>query len=185
MVQQCPGTTCTVLLFPPLEIASVQPRADTSTMSVEAVEFEIDSQRYGLPLPAVVEIVRAVAIASLPKAPRVIEGVINWRGRVTPVLDARLRFGHRPRALDPSQHFILLRADSRVVAMRVDRATDIVTIDDADIEPLSASVPRAEYVAGVAKTSRGVVLIHDPVAFLTESESEALDQALERGGTTP
>lgn len=151
-------------------------------MSIDLLQFEIASQRYALPLHDVVEVVAAVAVARLPSAPRIIEGVIDVRGRIVPVLDMRARFQHPPRELDPSEHFILARAGARVVALRADRAIDITRLESADIERLESSVARPKFVAGVAKTADGVVLIHHVADFLSESESEALDRALDEGG---
>ena len=58
----------------------------------EVLVFEVEGQRYGLPTADVRELVRAVTITPLPNAPAVIEGVVNVRGRVLPVLDMRARF---------------------------------------------------------------------------------------------
>lgn len=144
----------------------------------EFLVFEVAGQKYGLPTEDVRELVRAVAITPLPSAPRAIEGVVNVRGRVLPVLDVRARFSLPARALDPADHFIVAVAGSRGVILRVDRATHLAMIDEACIQAPETLAPHAGYVAGVAKVDGGMVLIHDLATFLSAAEGAALDQAL-------
>ena len=117
---------------------------------------------------------RAVAITPLPSAPPLIEGVVSVRGRILPVLDVRARFRLPPRALDPSDHFIVAAAGRRGVILRVDRATHLAQVDDATAAPAGGA-----YDAGVATLEDGLVLVHDLAAFLSASEAAALDVALE------
>jgi purine-binding chemotaxis protein CheW len=137
--------------------------------------FQLDAYRFGIAAADVVETVRAVMIAALPKAPPIVEGVINLRGRILPVLDIRARFRLPPKPIDPDDHLIIARTSERVVALRVDRVSDFASISDADIVH-AADVPSVgAMVTGVAKLSDGLVIIHDFAAFLTGAESAALD----------
>lgn len=147
--------------------------------AVELLVFELDDQRYALYLTAVREVVRAVALTRLPGAPGVVEGAINLRGRVVPVLDLRARFGLRPKPVDPDQHLILASAGGRLVALRTDRATRLTTVPVSGIDSAAEVTPAARQIAGVAKLPDGLVLIHDVEAFLTQAESEMLEAALE------
>ncbi len=150
------------------------PETDTTQVLV----FEVGGRRFGLPAAVVREVVRAVETLPLPKAPAVVEGVINVRGKVVPVLDVRGRFRLPPKPLEPADHLIIARAGGRVVALRVDRATDLVRLDAADVEEARGIVPGAEYVTWVAKLPNELVLIHDLETFLSRAESAALTQAL-------
>ena len=135
-------------------------------------------QTYGLPTADVRELVRAVTITPLPNAPAVIEGVVNVRGRVVPVLDVRARFRMPAKALDPSDHFIVASAGARGVILRVDRATHLALVDEASVQPPETLGPSATYVAGVAKLEGGLVLIHDLTTFLSAAETASLDAAM-------
>ena len=146
--------------------------------NVEALLFEISAQRYALPLCDVTEVLRAVAIRSLPKAPAITLGIIDVRGEIIPVLDVRGRFALPPKPLDPSDHFLLGQAGPRRVALHVDRALGISMLA---VVPLAAAgnLPGAlEHVAGIAATESGLVLIHDLHAFLSQAEAEQLEAAL-------
>jgi purine-binding chemotaxis protein CheW len=144
----------------------------------EVLVFEVEGQRYGLPSADVRELVRAVTITPLPNAPAAIEGVVNVRGQVLPVLDIRARFRLPAKPLDPSDHFIVASAGPRGVILRVDRATHLALIDDASVQPPQTLGPSATYLAGVAKLDDGLMLIHDLKTFLSAAETTSLDEAL-------
>ena len=142
--------------------------------------FLVDDVQYAVRSDAVAEIVRAVAVTPLPNAPDVIEGIIDVRGRIVPVFDLRLRFGRRSRPVVPADHFILVRAATRLAALHVDRVLDLIDVDPTAIDPMGAQVPSAAQVAGVALLPDGMALIHDVDAFLSAAEAASLDSALER-----
>lgn len=144
----------------------------------EILVFELGSQRYGLSIGDVIETVRAVAVTPLPQAPPIVEGIINFRGKVVPVLDIRARFHHGPRKMQVQDHLILARAGERQVALRVDRAADLVRIPPEDLEMSKIEVPGSDYITGVARLPDGLVLIHDLGSFLSETETEKLAQSL-------
>ena len=149
-----------------------------STGTREILVFEAGGQRYGLPIVDVRELVRAVAITPLPDAPAVIEGIVDVRGRVLPVLDVRARLRLPAKALEPSDHFIVASAGARGVILRVDRAVHLATIDDASVQPPETLGAGGSHLAGVARLEDGMVLIHDLATFLTAAENMALDEAL-------
>lgn len=149
---------------------------------IEILVFEAGGRRFALPSRDVAELLRAVTIVPLPKAPAIVEGVINVRGTLVPVLDIRSRFRLPPSAIEHTDHLIVARAGQRLVALRVQRALDLVRIEPSDIEDAKKIVPGAEYVAGVAKLADGLVLIHDLQTFLSEAESAALGESLAAGG---
>jgi purine-binding chemotaxis protein CheW len=122
--------------------------------SAKFLTFAIASQRFGIRVEDVQEIVRAVRLAHLPKAPLVIEGLIDLRGTVIAVLDIRSRFGLPSKAVAPADHLIIARARERVVGIRVDRAMDVLTLRERDIGDISDIAPTSEYIAGVAKNPR-------------------------------
>jgi purine-binding chemotaxis protein CheW len=92
----------------------------------EILVFEVDGRRFGLPAAEVRELLRAVAIVPLPMAPPAVEGVVNLRGRVVPVLDLRARLGLPARAVATTDHMIVAQSSGGLVALRVDRALDLV-----------------------------------------------------------
>ncbi len=137
------------------------------------------TSRYGLPLEVTREVLRATSIASLPRAPEIIEGIIDIRGALVPVLDIRSRFRAARKPLHPSDQFVIADAGQRTVALRVDQVTGIEAIEAEAIDDAKAVVPQVEYVAGVARLADGLVLLHDLGTFLSAAEAEQVDDALE------
>lgn len=161
-----------------MDVGAVVAVRSPTTMAgaLDILIFEIGSVRYALPSADVRELHRAVAIVPLPKAPPIVEGLINVHGSVVPVLDVRSRFRLPPKPLSHTDHLIVAWAGERLVALRVDRALDVARLHRGDIEP--AGVGADEYVAGVAKLADGLVLIHDLRVFLDAAEAATLDDAI-------
>jgi purine-binding chemotaxis protein CheW len=146
---------------------------------LEVVVFEVGGQFYALPAADVRELVRAVAIVPLPKAPAIVEGIINLRGKVVPVLDIRSRFRLPPKPLAPADHLLIASAGEFLVAIRADRAVNLVRLDPSDVEEARGLVPGIDYVSWVARLPHDLVLIHELRTFLTRSESAELQGALD------
>lgn len=146
---------------------------------VRLLTFELDEQRFGLAVADVLEVVRAAAFARLPKAPQVIEGVLNFRGAAVPVLDIRSRFGLPLRPVRTTDHLIVARAGKRIAAIRVDRVSDLIEAPAKDIEDVKSVTPHSGYVSGVLKLPDDIILIHDLATFLNAAEAADLDLALE------
>ncbi|HWA46390.1 MAG TPA: chemotaxis protein CheW [Hypericibacter adhaerens] len=146
---------------------------------MDVLVFLLSGQRYGLIGTDVDQVVRAVTMAALPRAPAIVEGVINLRGRLVPVLDIRARFNLPAKPLSAADRLIVARAGPRLVALRVEGAMDFIAIDPGLIENPASIGTRADLVAGVAKLPDGLVLIHNLRAFLSAAEADAIDALVE------
>jgi purine-binding chemotaxis protein CheW len=146
--------------------------------------FEVGGRRFGLPAHDVQQLLRAAALTPLPRAPAIVKGIINLRGRAVPVLDVRGRFGLASKPLAPSDHFVVARAGERLVVLHVDRALELVQLDAAEVEDARGVVPGAEYVAWIARRGSDLVLIHDLQTFLSKAEADDLDAALSQPALT-
>jgi purine-binding chemotaxis protein CheW len=142
----------------------------------------VEGQRYALPLEDVRELVRAARLTPLPRAPAVVEGLLNLRGELLPVLDLRRRFRLPPRPLSSSDHLVIAQAGARRVALRVDRAEGLLPVEPRLLDTSPAELPGVGYVAGALKLPDGLVLLHDLRTFLSEAEALALEEALAEGG---
>jgi purine-binding chemotaxis protein CheW len=151
----------------------------------EVLIFEVGGQRYGLPVADVQELVRAVTVTPLPSGPAIVEGVINLRGCLVPVLDIRARFRLPAKKVEHTDHLIVARAGERPVALRVDRALELRRLEAAHVDSAAKVLPGVAYVAQVAKLPDGLVLIHDLGTFLTQAEAEGLAEALNPEGPAP
>lgn len=138
----------------------------------------LDEQRYALALAQVERVIRAVEITLLPKAPEIISGVINVRGKVIPVINVRRRFRLPERALSISDQIVISHTSRRAVALIVDEVNGIIELSGYPVMPAGEILPHMEYVEGVVKLKDGLILIHDLDRFLSLEEEKTLNHAL-------
>lgn len=134
-------------------------------MPHEILIFLLDQQRYALPSSIVQELARAVEIISVPGAPKEVEGVIDYRGKIVPVLDLRRYLELMPKALKPTDFLIILHINQRLLAIRVDRALDVSVVEPAKNEKTAASQ------SGVVHIHGGTVIVLNLVPLLTRLEN--------------
>jgi purine-binding chemotaxis protein CheW len=140
--------------------------------------FVVEGQRYALALDAVERALPMVAVSPLPEAPPVALGVVNVHGRIVPVLDLRALSGLPPRAAAASDRLLLVRRRAHTVAIPVDEVVGVERLPADAVVPPDAVLPGIGRVAGVARLPDGLLLIHDPEAFLSVSDERALERAL-------
>jgi purine-binding chemotaxis protein CheW len=140
--------------------------------------FSLEGRRFAVPLALVSEVARMPAILPLRDGPAVVEGLANVRGRITPVLAVRLRFGLPQRSARLSDQLLIVRAGQRLVGFRVDHVVGIESLARDDVVPVPTVIPGAPHMVGVAQLGDDLVMIHDPAAFLAAEEAEALERAL-------
>ena len=134
-------------------------------MEEKLVVFELNQEAYGVNVAQVQSIIPMQDIVAVPNAPIFIEGVVNLRGAVIPVIDLRSRFNlARPPETDPEgngngnkakrkQVIVIIELDDLLVGLIVDKVTEVIQIAEEDIEPpspLLASVDTA-YLRGIGK----------------------------------
>lgn len=142
------------------------------------VVFRLGGGRYAIPLTAARRIFQAVAVTRLPDAPAVVEGVVSVHGELTPVFDLRRRFGLPERDMRPEDHLVLADADGRMALLHVDAVEAVAAVEREALTDPEQVVHGSTSLSGVARLPDGLVLIHDLARFLTQAESERLDQAI-------
>ena len=149
------------------------------------VVFTLDAQRFALYLSTVHRVVRAVAIARLPKAPSIVLGIINVHGVIVPVVDVRSRFGLLPRDLALTDKFIIAHAGELDVAVVADAVLDVADCPAEVLADPEDVVPGTSYVTAIAKLQGGITLIHDLETFLSLDEQRVLTDALVARSKSP
>lgn len=149
-----------------------------SSSAVDVLLFELGTRSCGLPAAAVRELVRAVTIVPLPAAPAVVEGLVNVRGSIVPVLDVRSRFSLPPKPLEHTDCFVVAWAADRLVALRADRANGLLHLEAGQVDDAALAGPGVRHVAAVARMPDGLLLIYDLATFLSAAEASELDAAL-------
>ncbi|MCB9420338.1 MAG: purine-binding chemotaxis protein CheW [Ardenticatenaceae bacterium] len=143
--------------------------------NTQVLTFQLGSQEYALDIINIVRVVRMVAVTPAPNTPPVIEGVVNVRGRVIPVLNLRIRFGLT--AVPPTihNHLLIVRTTDRTLGLIVDRVSKVLTLGANELDDAAGmGSAMARYLAAVGKLNDRLLLILDPDSLLSVEEAKTL-----------
>ncbi len=152
---------------------------------LQLIVFELDNQEFTLPIMSVQEIIMMTTPNKLPKAPDYLEGVINLRNRIIPIIDGRKKF---KLDLVSSKDFleskiIVLNIHNETVGFTVDKVSEVIHLNSKNIEPppVDLSVD-AEFLRGVGKYKDRLLMLIDPEKILTKEETAGLQNVSNRQG---
>jgi purine-binding chemotaxis protein CheW len=139
---------------------------------LQLVSFAIGEEEFGLEIVRVQEIIRMQPITRVPNSPSFVEGVINLRGKVIPILSLRKRLGLDARAADRETRIIIANVSGVVLGFIVDRVCEVMRIASEMVEapPRLTKVAR-EYVAGVGRAGERLLILLDMERLITEPET--------------
>ena len=146
----------------------------------ELLVVTLDGDDVALAVEDVREVLRAAQPTPLANAPAIVEGVLNVRGELVPLLSIRSRLGRRPREMRAADYIVVARASGRVIAFAVDAVVELRRIPASDITRAAALVRGTSHVEGVATLEDGALLIHDLAALLDPDELFTLGRALDQ-----
>lgn len=143
------------------------------------VGFRVGRETFGVPIAMVREIVRVPEITSVPNAAEFIEGVINLRGKIVPVVDLRKRFKDASPETGRKTRILVAEVEGQSVGLIVNSASEVLKIPPSEVE-----VPRnvfsegeLSYISGVGKLGGRLILILDLTKVLQRSELRSAEQA--------
>jgi len=153
---------------------------------LQLVSFVIQNEEFGVDILKVQEIIRPMDITRVPNAPTFVEGVINLRGRIVPIVDLRARFGLPPRAQDKDTRIVVVELHEQVTGFMMDAVKEVIRVDEDVIEPppeLAIGVD-TEYLKGVAKLDDRLLILLDLEEVLSDDELHAVAAAADTAGAT-
>jgi purine-binding chemotaxis protein CheW len=145
---------------------------------LQVVGFRIGRETFGLPISIVREIVRVPEITAVPNAPDYIEGVINLRGRIIPVVDLRKRFGEKSFEANKKNRIVVVELESRLVGLIVNSASEVLRISPSEIDEPHNVFKEGElnYITGIGKLNGRLVILLDLNRVLQRGELNGLDE---------
>ena len=148
---------------------------------LQVVGFRIGDETFGVRIGSVREIVRVPEITSVPNAQETIEGVINLRGKIIPVVDLRKRFGQIEIVTDKKNRILVVELDSKLVGLIVNSASEVLKIPPSEIESPGSVFADGEssYVTGVGKLKGRLIILLDISKLLHRPEFKKLEEAAE------
>jgi len=147
----------------------------------QVVGFRIGNETYGVRIGSVREIVRVPEITIVPNAPEAIEGVINLRGKIIPVMDLRKRFGSAGLQADKKNRILVVELENRLLGLIVSSASEVLKIPPSEIEPPGTVFAEGEssYVTGVGKLKGRLIILLDIARLLRQPEFKKFEEAAE------
>ena len=151
---------------------------------LQVVGFRIGDETFGVRIGSVREIVRVPEITAVPNAPDTIEGVINLRGKIIPVMDLRKRFGQADVQRDKKNRILVVELDSKLVGLIVNSASEVLKIPPSEIEsPGTVFADNdSSYVTGVGKLKGRLIILLDIAKLLHRPEFKRFEEAAELVG---
>jgi purine-binding chemotaxis protein CheW len=159
----------------------------TIEKDLQIVGFRIGRETFGVPIAAVREIVRVPVITSVPNAPDFIEGVINLRGRIIPVVDLRKRFGEPVGTPNKKNRIVVVEIENRSIGLMVNSASEVLKIPPSEIEAPHAVFQEGDlnYITGVGKLNGRLVILLDLSKVLQRGELRRLEESAEVSQPAP
>ena len=158
----------------------------TSVTEKQMVLFEIGTETYGLDIATVHEIIRMQPITKVPKAPFYVEGVINLRGRVIPVVDIGKKFGFEKTEGAKNNRIVVINIKGTTLGIIVDSVTEVIRVPIDSIDPVSEIVTsgQSDYLLGIAKLPDKMIILL-ALDNLLSGDQELVDMALNNNDVKP
>ena len=143
---------------------------------IQLVTFSIGEEEFGVNILQVQEIIRTMDITKVPRAPEFVEGVINLRGKVIPIVDMRSRFGLEHKEHDKYTRIIVIEIEMIIVGFVVDSVSEVLRIPANSVQPPPPVVAgmESDYIDGVGKLDDRLLILLDLDSLLDNEEKEAL-----------
>ena len=143
---------------------------------LQLVSFKIGEEEFGIEILKVQEIIKMLPITKVPNAPKFVEGVINLRGRVIPVIDLRIKLGLSKQDHTKNTRIVVIELNSRTVGFIVDEVNEVlrITNDLTEGPPEMVGNVNREFITSIGKLEDRLLLLLDLEKVLSENEHEQL-----------
>lgn len=142
------------------------------------VTFKIGEEEFGVDILSVETIIRMMEITKIPRAPEFVEGVINLRGMIIPIIDFRKKFKMNPRDEGKDTRIIVTNVGNKQMGFIVDSVSEVIRLPVTAIDPPPSIVSgiEAEYIDGVGKLDDRLLILINIQKLFDESERENLEK---------
>ena len=161
------------------EKLSVGASRSAASEFLQVVSFKVGEEEFGIEILSVQEIIRLQELTRVPNSPEFVDGVINLRGKVIPVIALRKRFGLPQQTHDKETRIVVLETHSVVIGLIVDSVSEVLRIPaEAVVPPPRLGPIEKEFVSGVGKLEDRLLILLDlerivSVPNLQEAAAEA------------
>jgi purine-binding chemotaxis protein CheW len=167
---------------------SKEKKDDMADHAVQLVTFKVGDEEYGVDIRCITEVVRPLKITPLPQMPEFIEGVVNLRGTIIPIVDLRKRFALSRIVDNPRKMRMLITKGAipgagatpeALLGLVVDGVQEVLYVPGKDIEstPEAAKGQHAGFITGMGKVGDRLIILIDIMKILSQQERSALAEA--------
>lgn len=139
--------------------------------------FFLDAELYGIGIDKVKEIIAMMKITHVPKTPAFMQGVINLRGLIIPIVDTRVRFEMEHKEPDMHTTIIIIEVEKTSIGFIVDRVEEVVSLETTALsEPPKFGI-NIDFISKIAQAGESVIMVLDVVKLFEEDELLELERA--------
>lgn len=151
-------------------------KTESSDKIIQLVSFKVGQEEFGVDILSVQEINRMLEITQVPNSPSFVEGIINLRGKVIPVIDLRTKLSLEKKEADSKTRIIVVEIKNRVTGFIVDEVSEVLRIPASITEPPPALVAgiRSDFITAVGKLEDRLIILLDLEKVLSVQERRQL-----------
>ncbi|MDP9017542.1 MAG: chemotaxis protein CheW [Candidatus Eremiobacteraeota bacterium] len=144
---------------------------------IQVVSFHLGNEEYGVDISQVQEIIRMVDITHVPRAPHFMEGVINLRGQLIPIIDLRTRFGMSRAEHTKNTRIVVTEIAGKRVGIIVDSVSEVLNLPVENVEeaPEMIAGVGTEYISGVGKMGDRLIILLELQKVISTQEKQELE----------
>ncbi|MCK8827880.1 chemotaxis protein CheW [Natroniella acetigena] len=144
----------------------------------QVIVFDIGSEKFGVKITKIHEIVRMKEITELPNSSKYMEGIINLRGDIVSVIDLRKRFNLEQIVDTNDTRIIVVDFEDQDVGLVVDNVSEVLHIkmSDVDLPPKSMAGIKEDYLKGIVKVDEDIIILLDLDNLLSSKENIQLEK---------
>lgn len=147
---------------------------------IQLVSFMLDDEEYGVEVLKVREIIRMPSITKMPNTPQFVEGIINLRGSVIPIVSLRKRFGLMESGYNSQTRIMVMDVAGGLTGLVVDAVSEVIRIRSSEIQPpphmVQTGVIGQEFITGVYNHAERLLVIMDGDRMFTDDERDSFGE---------
>ena len=151
--------------------------SDAASEIRQLVIFKLAEGSFGLDIRFVREINRLMEVTPIPTAPEYVEGIMNLRGAVVPVVSLGLRFGLEKSETTKDSRIVVIESNQNLLGLVVDEVSEVLRLPSSDVESannMAMGGVNVDFIEGVGKVDGRLILLLAPDKLFTDEEQAQL-----------
>lgn len=152
-------------------------KSDPSEL-LQLVSFKINEEEFGIEILKVQEIIKMVQITQVPNAPEFVDGVINLRGRIIPIIDLRIKLGLARKDHTKNTRIVVVELKNRTIGFIVDEVNEVLRIpkEITEAPPEMIGGINKEFITSIGKLEDRLLILLDLEKILSGNEYAQMDK---------